>query len=114
MNAKLILAGIVFTSLIGCASVTPTMSDIPAAIATASTPAEHQRIADFYTKKALDYDAAALQHEQIAKAYIGHPKANPGSMTAHCRTLRDQFSAAAKEARALAQMHVEMAAGGGY
>lgn len=114
MNTKLFLAGILFASLVGCASVVPTMNDIPASIATASTPAEHQRIADFYTQKALDYDAAAVQHEQIAKAYTGRPKSNPGSMSAHCRALRDQFSAAAKEARALAQMHVQMAADGGY
>lgn len=114
MNTKLILASILFASLAGCASVAPTMGDVPASIATASTPAEHQKIADFYTQKARDYDATAAQHEQNAKAYIGHPKSNPGSMTAHCRALRDQFSAAAKEARALAQMHVEMAAGGAY
>lgn len=111
MKVKLTLIGILFASLLGCASVAPTMGDIPAAIATASTPAEHQRIADFYTKKAIDYDAAAVEHEKIAKAYLGRTKSNPGAMTEHCRALRDQFSAAAKEARLLAQMHAQMAAG---
>lgn len=114
MKIKLSLAGILFVSLVGCASVTPTMTDIPAAIAVASTPEEHQRIANFYTQKAIEYDATAVAHEKNAKAYISHPKGNPGSLTAHCRALQDQFAAAAKEARALAQMHSQMAAGGGY
>lgn len=112
MNAKLILAGILFTGLVGCASVPPTMNDIPAVIATASTPAEHQRIADFYMQKAREYDATAILHEQTARAYMGNSKTSLGAMTTHCRALRDQFSAAAKEARTLAQMHVKMAAGG--
>ncbi|WP_295754422.1 hypothetical protein [Undibacterium sp.] len=111
MNVKLILSGILFASVVGCASVVPTMNDIPPAIATASTPAEHQRIADFYMQKAREYDATAIQHEQTARAYLSNNKTALGAMTKHCRALRDQFSAAAKEARALAELHVQMAAG---
>ena len=111
MKIKLTLIGILFASLLGCASVVPTMNDIPAAIATASTPAEHQRIADFYMQKAREYDATAIEHEKTARAYLSNNKTALGAMTKHCRALRDQFSAAANEARALAQLHVQMAAG---
>jgi hypothetical protein len=63
--------------------------------------------------KAIAYDAEAAQHDQIGRFYINRPKGDPGSMTAHCRALRDQFLASAKEARALAQEHRVIAAKGG-
>jgi hypothetical protein len=46
-------------------------------IATAKTPAEHQRIAQYYQAKSQDYLAQAEEHEQMVAAY----KANP-SLTA--------------------------------
>src|ERR1035437_3090031 len=46
-------------------------------IATAKTPGEHQRIAQYYQAKAQDYLAQAKEHEQMVAAY----KANP-SLTA--------------------------------
>lgn len=91
----------------------PKPNDIPANIATATSPADHQRIADYFTQKATEYDTEADWHERIAKSYIGRPKGDPGSMTSHCRTLRAQFVAAAKEARALAEEHRQIASKGG-
>ena len=38
-------------------------------IATAKTPAEHERIANFYKLSALDYKTQAQEHEEMIVAY---------------------------------------------
>jgi UDP-3-O-[3-hydroxymyristoyl] glucosamine N-acyltransferase len=57
-----IFVGIILAGLVGCTSVGPPAHDIPAAIANASGPADHQKIADYFEQKALSYDAEAAQH----------------------------------------------------
>lgn len=115
MRAKLAIAGVFFTGLVGCNTmVGPTANDIPASIATATTPGDHQKIADYFTQKAVEYDAEAAQHDRMARSYTNRPKGEFGSMISHCRSLRDQFVSAAKTARTMAQEHRQMAAKGGY
>src|ERR1039458_5454784 len=57
-------------------------------IATAKTPAEHQRIATYYESKAQDYRAQAQEHEAMLAAYksnnsISNNK-NHASTIGHC------------------------------
>lgn len=113
MRAKLALTGMLFLGLIGCASVAPPSTDMPAAVATAINPGDHQKIADYYASKALAYDAEAAQHDRIGRSYVNRTRGDSTAMLSHCRALRDQFIAAAKEARALAQEHQQVAAKGG-
>jgi hypothetical protein len=54
-------------------------------IAAARTPAEHQRIAQYYQAKAQDYLAQAKEHEQMLAAY----KANPSIGGIHPRKETD-------------------------
>jgi hypothetical protein len=113
MRINSIMAGMLLIGLVGCSSMGPPPNEIPASIAKASTPADHQRIADYFTQKARDYDAEATMHASMARSYSGRPRGESGAMGAHCRALHDQFTAAAKEARALAQEHRQVAAKGG-
>ncbi len=87
----------------------PSASDIPASIANASTPADHQRIADYFTQKAANYESEATWHEKMTISYANRPKGDLPAMKAHCRSLRDQFTNAAKEARQLANAHRQLA-----
>jgi len=103
------LAVLALVGLSACTSAPP-VSEIPESISTARTPADHQRIAAFFVQKAVDYDAEAALHDKMSKSYRGpYSKGNPESMASHCRSLRDKFSASAKEARELAQAHRELA-----
>lgn len=109
MRAKLVLAALALSGLAGCASVGPAPNTVPADIANATTAADHHRIADHFTHKAGEYDAEAARHDATARSYAGAPRAAQGAMASHCRNMRDQFAAASKEARALAQAHRDMA-----
>ncbi len=113
MRAKFtrVLASLALVTLAACTSVPP-VSEIPASIANATTPADHQRIADYFAGKAASYDAEAAWHEKMALSYTGRPKGDLPAMISHCRTLRDQFANAAKEARALEQAHRQLAGTG--
>jgi hypothetical protein len=113
MRITSILAAISIFCLVGCTTVGPTPNEIPPNIANASTPADHEKIAAFFSQKAVSYDAEAAWHEKMARTYTSRPKGDMGAMSAHCHTLRDQFVAAAKAARALAQEHRLVASKGG-
>lgn len=104
----LMLVGLVSFVLAACSSI-PTATDIPASIANASTPADHQRIADYFAQKAQAYDGEAALHRKMALSYISRPKSEPASMMAHCRALEAQFLSAAREVRALEEAHRQLA-----
>jgi len=115
MNAKLLLVGIFCLGLVGCNTMAgPSANDIPANIATASSSGDHQKIAEYFTQKAVEYDAEAARHDLMARSYISRPKGDVGSMISHCRSLRDQFVSSAKTARMIAQEHRLIAAKGGH
>ncbi len=84
--------------------------DFSAAVASASTAADHQRIADFYGQKASGHEEEASWHEKNANSYGGYPR-GPVSFVSHCHSLQEGFTAAAKEARSLEKAHRQMAAG---
>lgn len=102
------LAGLVLLLLSACASVPPVV-DISDAISSASTAADHQRIADHFAKKAAGHEAEALQHEQMARSYMRWPKGEPAAWAAHCKSLQKKLTEAAQEARALEQAHRQLA-----
>ena len=108
----LILSSLAFITLSACTSAPP-VGDIPASIATAATSADHQRIADYFSRKAASYDAESAMHKKMALSYGSRPKGDPAAMTAHCQALETQFSNAAKEARALEQAHRQLASSTG-
>ncbi len=83
-------------------------------IATAVTPADHQRIAEYYKVKAQDYLAQAKDHEAMLAAY----NANPSSLTDkdragtvyHCEYYAKKFKDMAAKQEELARQHEQMAA----
>lgn len=107
-----VFAGIAFLTLTACTSV-PSVSEIPASIANATTAADHQKIADYFAQKAARYDAEAALHEKMARSYASRPRGDVAVMQNHCRSLQGQFTNAAKDARALEQAHRQMAGSSG-
>lgn len=87
-------------------------------IANANTPADHERIAQYYDAEGARYEADAKQHADEATYYAGHqhPTAEGHSpnnysqyMLSHCPQIAAKLKEAAQEARALAAGHREMA-----
>jgi hypothetical protein len=82
-------------------------------IATAKTPAEHQRIAEFYQEKAQEYLAQAKEHEEMAEAYKKSPMTNSSKFAAgtvnHCEYFAQSFKEMAAKMQDLANMHEQMA-----
>jgi len=82
-------------------------------IATAKTPAEHERIAKYYREKALDYLAQAKDHEAMVAAYkansaLSNDK-NQASTIGHCEYFVQTFKALADNSQDLAALHERMA-----
>lgn len=83
--------------------------------ATATTPAQHQRLARHYRALAVKYEADATSHATLVAAYRKQPSASetkrPGSpdTAAHCDRFAKLAAKAAKEARALAFAHDQAA-----
>ena len=104
------IIGVSLLALSACTSVPP-VAEIPAAIANASTSADHQRIADYFAEKAASYDAEVVFHEKMAKSYFGrnNNKSDPAAWIAHCNALKQKFSEAAQEVRALERAHRQLA-----
>jgi Tfp pilus assembly protein FimT len=82
-------------------------------IATARTPAEHQRIAQYYEAKAQDYLAQAREHEQMVAAYKANSSLstdkNRASTIGHCEYFVQTFKELAVKSQELAQLHEQMA-----
>lgn len=93
-----------------------TSKQVRALIATAKTPEDHQKIADFYRAAAETAKANAAEHERILAAYYQNPSTHEaakaaGGPSAHCHTLINLFNEEAKEDLALADEHEKMAKG---
>lgn len=82
-------------------------------IATAKTPAEHRRIAQYYRAKALDYQAQAKEHEAMVAAYKANSSLsndkNQASTISHCEYFVTTFKALADNSQELATLHERMA-----
>ena len=82
-------------------------------ISTAKTPAEHQRIAQYFQAKALDYLAQAKEHEAMVVAYKANPtlsnNKNLRNTVNHCEYFAQTFKDLAAKSQELAEMHEQMA-----
>lgn len=81
-------------------------------IATAKTPAEHQRIAQFYQAQAQDFLAQAKEHEAMVAAYKANPSLTAKNQAAtinHCQYFVEKFKDLAAKSQELAQLHTQMA-----
>lgn len=89
--------------------------EVKALVANASTPADHNKLAEHYRTVAEKLDAESKEHAEMAKTYRARPTASevkrPGATdtASHCQTLSENLAKAADEARALSAAHAEMA-----
>jgi hypothetical protein len=100
------------------ANVTLSKKQLKDLIANANTPADHERIAQYYDAEAARYEADATEHKAEGSYYAGHqhpiptghsPNNYPNYMLSHCPQIATKLKEAAQEARALAAGHREMA-----
>jgi lipoprotein-anchoring transpeptidase ErfK/SrfK len=82
-------------------------------IATAKTPAEHTRIAEYYGAKAQEDLALSQEHAQMASQFKANSvtsssKFAPGTVN-HCEYLAQRFKADAVKMQQLEQEHEQMA-----
>lgn len=109
MSKTAYLAGLILATLAAC-STTPPVVDIPNEITNATTPADHQRLADYFAKKSADYEAVAVLQEKMGLSYATpRPKGDYSAMASHCRTLAAQLHASAREAKYLEAGHRTLA-----
>jgi hypothetical protein len=86
---------------------------LAALIATARTPAEHRRIADYYRTQSDKLMAESNHHAAMAAEFRANPATNNhksayGTVN-HCEYLAQSFKAKAEEDLALAREHERMA-----
>jgi hypothetical protein len=90
-------------------------ADVKALIGSATSPADHQKLARHFNALAARYDSDAAAHQALAKALRAGPGPSetkrPGApdTAAHCERLASLASQAADEARQLATAHEQMA-----
>jgi hypothetical protein len=76
----------------------------------AHTKAEHQALADYYTKEAADARAAAKRHQAMSRSYVGGARSGTNQPFAtHCKQIAEKQEAIAGEYDALAKMHADEA-----
>ena len=84
-------------------------------VASASTPQDHERIAKHFDAKAVELEAEAKEHEELAVEYTKHPTMNemkhPGGplTSGHCRYFAQKTRESAQAARQMATDHRQMA-----
>jgi hypothetical protein len=82
-------------------------------IATAKTPAEHNRLAQYYGAEAQDDLAQSKEHEEMAAQYKKNPAFNTSKFAAgpvnHCEYLAQHYKESAQKLQELAQQHQQMA-----
>jgi glutamate/tyrosine decarboxylase-like PLP-dependent enzyme len=97
------------------ADKTLSKEEVRSLVQKANTPAEHNKLAQYYGQKADQLEAEANEHAQMAKLYKARPNAavmkHPMSpdTPSHCENLAANLHKAAVEARALSAAHAEMA-----
>ena len=86
-------------------------------IATAKTPAEHQRIAQFYQSQTQDYLAQSKEHALEAEQFRSNPMRvnykTVFSTVNHCEHYAQKFSDLAAKSQEFAKQHEQMASDSG-
>lgn len=90
----------------GTGALTPTVQELNALAAKASTPADHHSLEAYFLTLAKRYTADATEHAATANTYRGTKIAQAA---VHCDSLVRLSKAAAKEATDAASMHKQLA-----
>ena len=122
MFAVLSIVSLIFVMTAATLAETPNTKTKPeqlskqqltALIATAKTPAEHERIAHFYEASAQDYRAQAQEHEAMIAAYKSNSSVsndkNRASTVGHCEYFVKSLNDLAVKSDELAKLHKQMA-----
>lgn len=110
----LLAVGALFTAGLASGQVLP-KDELKKLITSASTRADHERIAKHYEAKAEQLEVESKEYLEEAAEYRGNPPGHEqkhplsGRTAAHCELFARKFADAAKEARRLAADHMEMA-----
>jgi hypothetical protein len=123
----LIALMIAFLTLLSFASVYPAAAqnkrtiskkELKVLLRTATEPAEHQKIAEYYRQEAQRLTTSSKEHQELAAIYGKNPPFPAmeskhgdsfGQGASHCRKFAELQAEAAKEAEALATLHEGMA-----
>jgi hypothetical protein len=112
----MVLLSVSGLSLAGAAESTQpalTRKTLVAAISSAETPQDHQRIANYYKGEAGRMLAEAKEHDELAVTYTKSARKEAPIQTAeHCKNFADAARKAAQASQELAKLHEEMAKGG--
>lgn len=87
-------------------------ANIEEMVKNARTPADHQALAAHYDALAADAESRAASHRTMANSYRGIPIPKGGGTTAmvqHCENLAKSFDSQAREYKAMAAAHRQMA-----
>ena len=87
--------------------------EVKVLIATAHTPADHEKIAAYYRAEGQRLKADQQDHQEMLEAYLKNPSTHPipkwPTMEQHCRNLIVYYGKAAQQAFVLADLHDQMA-----
>jgi hypothetical protein len=127
LQAALLIASLSLASLVSVYPAaaqnqrTISTKQLKVLLKTASEPADHQKIADYYRQEAARLTQEAKQHADLAKLYTENPP-YPGMVSKHgtdfgqgaphCQHWAELDEQQAKEAEALATLHENMAKAG--
>jgi hypothetical protein len=103
---------VVMTAFSQIASAADTLSktQVNTLAATAKTPAEHQRLADYYQAQAQNYLAQADEHKDMIAAYKANPSTkHQASEITHCGNLVASLNTLAAKSAEQAKLHQQMA-----
>jgi hypothetical protein len=115
LGALLLMVGVASLAVAVEPASTMTRAEAKALILTANTAQDHHRLAAYFTQKAANMEAEAVEHEELVEQYtknatiheMKHPMS--GKTTGHCRYFATTARKAAAEDRALAAAHEAMA-----
>ena len=82
--------------------------DMAAKVAAAKTAADHEAIADVYTKEAADAEASAAEHDKMAATYKQLGKTGLYHEQ-HCAAIAKRYREQAKDFKALAAAERDLA-----
>ena len=89
--------------------------EVKALVVSASTPADHLKLAQYYSAMAAKHDAEAQEHEALVVAYTQNPQLGASNhpmapnTSDHCKYFAAHCRKAANEMRAMADAHEAMA-----
>jgi len=111
-------AVLAFTSFAAMAQTQPNSDNLSkqqllSLIASAKTPAEHIRIAQYYGAKAQDYLSQSKEHAQMAEQFKSNSLTSSSKFSAatvnHCEYLAQNFKQKAEQMQKLEREHEQMA-----